>query len=250
MKDHPDYRALLDVLRGAAKAKGLAYRHLAKKLGVSEVTVKRIFSGHSCTLERLFQLCDGIGVSFLEIASLAREDEDVAHFFTKEQEELFASKPQYFAIFKELYRGRRSPEEIKEEWKMSSPVFHRILRAFEKLGLLEVLPENRTRMKTRGNLRMAHRGPLARRILRPQITAFLDHVDRVLEQDDVCMHSAEVELGAKHIEEFVEEIHALGRKYRAKAFRDTNLMPKAKLKPVRWLFVFAPYETDWKKLRF
>ena len=93
---------------------------------------------------------------------------------------------------------------------------------------------------------MSHRGPLAKKILRPQIDRFLDHVDEVLENEDVCMHSAEVELADNHIPEFVEEIHALGAKYRAKAFRDKSLVATNKLRSVRWLFAFAPFQTNWR----
>jgi hypothetical protein len=99
--------------------------------------------------------------------------------------------------------------------------------------------------KVAGNIRMSHRGPLARRILRPQIIHFLDHIDENLEDEDVCMHSAELELATAHIPEFVDEIHALGAKYRARAYRDKSLLAPKKLKSVRWLFAFAPFKTDW-----
>ena len=72
---------------------------------------------------------------------------------------------------------------------------------------------------------------------------------RIIENDDVCMHSAEVELSASQLTELVEEIHELGAKYRAQAFRDKGLLPSKKLKSVRWLLVFAPYETNWRQYK-
>lgn len=39
-----------------------------------------------------------------------------------------------------------------------------------------------------------------------------------------------------HVAEFVDEINTLGAKYRARAFRDRNLLAPEKLKSVRWLF--------------
>lgn len=245
MKDHPDYRAVLMTLQEVMKAKGYTYARLAREIGVSEVTVKRIFSsGQSCSFERLVGICEQIGVSFLEVAALARKEEEVDHILTPEQETYFAGKPTHFAIFKELYADVPQ-DEVMRSWKLNDAAFFRILRALEKLGLIDVLPGNKIRKRVHGNIRMTHRGPLAKKILRPQIISFLDHVDRHLENDDVCMHSAEIELAQAHLAEFVEEVHALGAKYRARAYRDKSLLPAKKLQWVRWLFCLAPYRTDW-----
>lgn len=249
MKAHPDYRAVLEVLKEAIKAKGFTYARLGREIGVSEVTIKRILSsGQGCTLERLFEICEQIGISFLEVTALAKKEEEVDHFLTPAQEVYFANNLTHYAIFKELYGGATS-DEVMRSWKVSASEIFKILRALEKLELIDVLPENRMRKRVRGNIRMAHRGPLAKKILRPQIIAFLDHVDKVLEDDSVCMHSAEVELAQSHIPEFVEEIHALGAKYRARAFRDKSLLSAKKLKSVRWLFCFAPYQTNWQQYK-
>lgn len=249
MKSHPDYQAMLLVLKEALKARGFTYKTMAKCLSLSEVTIKRIFSsGHPCTLERIIQICDQIGVSFLDVASLAKKEVEVDYFLSATQESYFADHPAHFAIFKELYGGTAGVEVIRS-WKLSPTLFFKILRKLEKLGLMDVLPGNKIRWRVRGNIRMSHRGPLAKKILRPQINLFLDHIDRVLENDDVCMHSSEIELSPTHIEEFVEEIHALGSKYRARAFRDKSLISKSKLKMVRWLFCFAPYETPWRQYK-
>jgi hypothetical protein len=63
------------------------------------------------------------------------------------------------------------------------------------------------------------------------------------------MHSAEVELSHESMSEMVDEIHALGKKYRARAFRDKSLLPAKKLRSVRWLFGFAPFQTDWRQYK-
>lgn len=245
-KISPDYRALLKALRGVAKAKLYTSARLAKKLGVSEVTVKRWFSGQTCTLGNIFEICEILGISFFDLVSLVKEDEEVDYHLTQEQEIFFSKKPAMFGLFKQLHRGM-SLQAIISFWGLSESIFFTALRAIEKQGLIEVQPGNRVRMRVRGHIRYTHRGPLAKTILKPQIGQFLDHVDRVLENDDVCMHTAEVELSDLHIAELVEEIHGLGAKYRARAFRDQSLLPPEKLKSVRWLLAFAPYQTNWRQ---
>lgn len=243
---HTDSKKLLKTLREVLKSKRLTYGDLAEKLDVSEVTVKRIFSTHNCSLQTIFNICDSVGISFFDLAALAKKDEEVDYVLTLDQEKFFAANPDYFGIFRSLHRGI-APATIAQHWKLSAQKFFRVLRKLEKLELLEVLPENRVQMKVTGNLRYQHQGPLARKILRPQISQFLDHIDVVLKNKDVCMHSAEVELSKAYIAEFVAEIHALGAKYRARASREKNLVSPDKLQSVRWLFAFAPYETNWQQ---
>jgi transcriptional regulator with XRE-family HTH domain len=245
-ESHPDCRILLKTLRSVAKAKKYTSSRLAKSLRVSEVTVKRWFSGQTCSLRNIFDICEILGISFFDLASLAKKEEEVDYVLSEEQEHFFSLKPALFGVFKRLHRGEE-PKNVARDWNLTGAKFFSVLRKLEKQDLLEVLPGDRIRVKARGNIRYSHRGPLAKVLLRPQILHFLDHTDDALENDDVCMHSAEVELSESHIAEFVEEIHALGAKYRARAYRDQSLLPSEKLKSVRWLFVFAPYQTNWHR---
>jgi AraC-like DNA-binding protein len=245
---HTDSQKLLKTLREVLKSKKLTYATLAKKLKVSEVTIKRLFSTQNCNLQTVFTICDLIGISFFDLAALANQDHEVDYLLSTEQEKVFAAKPALFGIFRSLHRGI-SPKAVAGDWNLSPQELFRVLRKLEKLNLLEVLPQNQIRLKVIGNIRFQHQGPLARAILRPQNLQFLDHVDAVLKNDDVCMHSAEVELSKTHISELVDEIHALGAKYRARALRDKNLLSSDKLQSVRWLYAFAPYQTNWQQYK-
>jgi transcriptional regulator with XRE-family HTH domain len=241
-----DHQQFIITLREVLKAKGFTYAALAKKLGVSEVTIKRWFTGKGGTLKDIFAICEAIGISFHDLSALAKEEEEIDYILSTNQEKLFAKDPGLFGFFKRLHAGE-NPKILAKIWKLDSSKLFKILRRLESVDLLEVLPGNQVRLKTRGTIRYSHQGPLAQAILRPQISQYLDHIDRFLKNKDVCLHSAEVELSENHIKEFVAEIHQLGAKYRARAARDKNLLPQKKLKPVRWLFAFAPYETNWQQ---
>lgn len=243
---HTDAKKLLKSLQEVLKSKKITYAELALQMQVSEVTIKRLFSNQNCNLQTIFKICDVVGISFFDLAALANQEKEMDYVLSEAQEKFFAANPALFGIFRSLHRGI-SPEEIANAWKLSGPKLFKILRKIEKYDLLEVLPGNQVRIKALGNIRFQHQGPLSRVILRPQIVQFLDHVDVVLKNKDVCMHSAEVELSKTSIKELVEEIHALGAKYRARALRDKNLLPSDQLQSVRWLYAFAPYETNWRQ---
>lgn len=239
-----DLKVLMQSLKQVLRAKSLTYAKLARSLNVSEVTIKRWFSGSTCTLQNVFDVCAVLDISFFDLAHLARQEEELDYILTLEQEKVFAAEPALFGVLKLLQRGE-VPEKIALRWRLSPSSLFRVLRRLEKLGLIDLLAGEKVRLKFRGNIRCQHQGPFARAILRPQIDLFLDHVDRVLKNKDVCMHSAELELSENSISEMVGEIHAMGAKYRARALRDKSVVPKAQLKSVRWLLSFSPYETDW-----
>ncbi|TIU85390.1 MAG: helix-turn-helix transcriptional regulator, partial [Mesorhizobium sp.] len=48
---------IFEALKRTLKAKGLTYRTLAERMGVSEPTVKRIFHEKNCKLDRLMEIC-------------------------------------------------------------------------------------------------------------------------------------------------------------------------------------------------
>jgi transcriptional regulator with XRE-family HTH domain len=65
----PHAITLVDTLKRLLKARGMTYGDLAARIGMSEATVKRMFSQKNFTLERLDQVLDASGISFDELAA-------------------------------------------------------------------------------------------------------------------------------------------------------------------------------------
>ncbi|TIX35751.1 MAG: helix-turn-helix transcriptional regulator, partial [Mesorhizobium sp.] len=59
---HPMNGLIFEALKRTLKAKGVTYRVLAERMGVSEPTVKRIFHERNCKLDRLMEICTAAGV--------------------------------------------------------------------------------------------------------------------------------------------------------------------------------------------
>ena len=66
MENQTNYRLLLEQLKRTLRLKGWNYSRLAGTLGVSEPTIKRIFTGANCSIQRLMKICDAVGVSFFD----------------------------------------------------------------------------------------------------------------------------------------------------------------------------------------
>lgn len=239
---------LLKTLKTTMRAKGHTYATLAKELNVSEVTLKRTFTGHPTPLDRIFAICQALGVSFFDVTASAQRSAEEDYFLNSTQDDFFASHPAYYALFIDLYR-RENPKRVREHWNLSEKDFFKVLRRLESLELLDVLPGNQFRFRMRGPVRVPKNGKLSRLILKKQSAHFLDRALGQIEETDVILQTSEVLMSAASCERLHADLMELGRKYRGISLQDETLLPKTKLKSVRWLLAFAPYRTDWREFK-
>src|SRR5438309_238374 len=60
--------AIVVALKRRLKARGVTYAQLAKELGLSEASVKRIFAAGTLTLDRVARILAVLGITFQELA--------------------------------------------------------------------------------------------------------------------------------------------------------------------------------------
>ena len=58
-------------LKRLLKARGVTYADLGRRIGLSEASVKRIFSRRTMTLGRLERICGAIDATVFEVVNLA-----------------------------------------------------------------------------------------------------------------------------------------------------------------------------------
>jgi len=239
--------ALIQVLKTALKTRGLSYRALAKQLKVSEPTMKRFFGSDSePSLERILAICDCLGLSFFDVAEAARHGASPNTFLSAAQEEHFAKHPGQFGIFRDLYSGH-SPAVVMRRWKLSSPVFYRLLRELERQELLEVLADNRVRFKVRGVVRWSHTGPMTKKLVPEQNEKFFSFVYQNMGKATTSFLTSETWMTPKTFEELCRDWQEIGRRYRERGLLETQTFPKDQLLSVRFAGAVAPFQTDWTR---
>ena len=159
-------------LKGMTRAKGLTQASLAKDMGVSLPTIKRWFSGKGVTLENLFSLLDLIGVSFQDLIEFI-PPELKGFQYSSQQEEFFTRNPMYLAYFDRLLAGDR-PQDVARQMRLTAKSTSRYLSGLEKIGLIEVHPENKIRMKVEGEPQWSKDGPLATKFRASVATEFIE----------------------------------------------------------------------------
>jgi DNA-binding Xre family transcriptional regulator len=142
---------LTAALKRCLKAKGVTYADLAPELGLSEASVKRIFSKGDLSLERLETVCRRVEVDFYDLARMARSSEAAPNALTAEQEQALARDPRLLTLL-HLLLNDWTFREILAEYALSEAELVRLLARLDRLRVIELQPGNRVRLRCPKNL--------------------------------------------------------------------------------------------------
>ena len=139
--------AVLDAVKEIMRRRKLRYHHLAKALGISLPTAKRLMTSDDVPLSRLLSICDWLGLSLQDLLGFMESKVAQGFQFSSEQEEFFAQEPMFLAYFFQLASKHKSPEEIEVEFKINRRSTKRYLQNLERLGLIEQIQAGKVKVK-------------------------------------------------------------------------------------------------------
>src|SRR5579859_6815085 len=144
---------MMDVLRELFRQHGLRFSDVAERLSVTERTVTRWFSADSvetAVIERMCALVEIDLFALCEIASKRLEARPVRH--TLQQEQALAESPLLTYLFAQICKGWTA-KELRDDIDIPEPVLVDHLIRLDRIGLIELLPGNEIRLKTRSEER-------------------------------------------------------------------------------------------------
>jgi len=144
-------KRLTAALKQCLKSKGITYADLAPELGLSEASVKRIFSRGDLSLERLEAVCRKAEIDFYDLARLARGRDPASETLTAEQEQALARDPRLLTLL-HLLLNDWTFQEVIAEYALSEAELVRMLVRLDRLGVIELVPGNRVRLLCSKNL--------------------------------------------------------------------------------------------------
>ncbi len=166
---------ILEALKKYLKAKGMTYRQLAAEMGLSETSVKRIFSQQTVSLNRLEEVCKILDLELYDLALMARQQSrNAANVLTLDQEKALADDPKLMAVFYFLINGW-SVGHIVAEYTITEDESTRMLVRLDRLGLIELHPDNRVRLLVTKNIFWRKNGPLWTLYFRNILEDFMNH---------------------------------------------------------------------------
>ena len=153
--------SLFENLKRELKAKGLTYRDVADYLELTESSVKRLFSNEDLSIQRLDRICELIGIDLADLTNPDRGDSRAIALMSEQQEREIVQDEKTLTVSFLVYQGW-SFEEILKYFDFSEPELISKLALLDRLGLIELLPKNRIKLKVAHNLSWRKGGPIQR----------------------------------------------------------------------------------------
>jgi len=157
---NPTQARVFETLKGAFRARGLTYRDVGERVGLSESAIKKIFSFQDCSLERLSQLASVAELPLSELFTLSERPAFHRVELTEAQQEGLLSDPAAFALYWKLSVELSTVSEIKRRYGVDEKRSRRLLSRLDDLGLIVLGPNDRVTVVHRGLVRWIDHGPL------------------------------------------------------------------------------------------
>jgi hypothetical protein len=141
----PAASRFVEALKKTVRARGMTYAELARRLQLSEASVKRMFSRGTFTLARIEEVLAAVDLDLYEVARMSRGAAAGRAELTHEQELGLARDERLLALFWLLLNGW-SFEEILGAFSVTRTELTVAFARMEKLKLIEWGPRERARL--------------------------------------------------------------------------------------------------------
>lgn len=163
---------LVSTLKRRLKIQGMTYRELAAKLGVSEPSIKRMFSTQRLGLDRLLEISHLLGFTLAELAQEAALGERRLHTLDEAQERDLVSDGKLLLVAV-CALNQWSVADIVAAYRLSEAECIRHLVKLDRLRLIQLLPGNRIRLNVARDFDWQPAGPIRRYFLKQGLGDFL-----------------------------------------------------------------------------
>lgn len=164
--------AIHAALKQLMRSSGRTYADAAGVLRLSEASVKRLLSRSELSLERLEVLCDWLDVEIADVVALSVEAAPlVTELDSLQEEELLRDSGLLLMAF--LTLNGWSEAEILEIFKFTKAELRLKLRRLERLGLVELLPSGRIKLRAARNFTWRKDGPIQKYFTERVLPEFL-----------------------------------------------------------------------------
>jgi len=155
----PSPGRFVEALKKCVRAHGMTYAQLARALGLSEPSVKRMFSRGTFTLQRIEEILALLELDLYEVARMSRGAPSGPVELTTEQESALAKDERLLSVFWLILNDWRF-DELTEAFAISH---NELTLAYAKLARLKLIdwgPGERARLRVPKDFRWRAGGPV------------------------------------------------------------------------------------------
>ena len=215
---------VLQALRAELRRSGLTYRTLAERVGLSESSIKRIFSQGDLTLARLAQFCQAAEVSLHDVLQQALQETPETDQLTLEQERSLVADPVLLLVAVSCL-GHWSFEQIVETYQVDAARCTAALVRLDRLGLIELKPLNRYRLRVARAFRWRPDGPV-QAYFREHVVA--DYFSGRFDASGETLLAVPARLSPASAQEVVQQVERLAGELSRLHQEDARLAPESR----------------------
>ncbi len=212
-------QALVDQLKGQLKAAGITYAQLARELGMAESSIKRMFSRGEMTLARVDEVCRVLKIDFAELARGVADAQPLRRELTLEQERAVVADRKLL-LLAICCLSHWTFEQIVGTYRFTEAECIGYLAKLDRLGILELRPLNRYRLRVAKGFRWRSHGPVMQYFRRHVAE---DYYSGGFDGDGELLMLVHGQISPSQAAGFVERLQRVGQDFAQQHLADQKL---------------------------
>ena len=231
---------LVESLKRELRSRDITYARVAKHLGMSEASVKRMFARKEFTLSRLDKICELAGMEFSELARLVAPSDAVISQLTPEQEKEFVANHKLMLVAL-CTLNHWTFEDILGASDLPPAELIRLLARLDKLKYIEQMPCNRIRLLVSKAFAWIPDGPIQRLFKEQfQVDFFRSHFER----ENETLLLANGSLSRQSVSALLARLRKTFAEFSAMRADDASL-PSSERLPITLLLAARPWHAEF-----
>jgi len=227
---------LVDALKRQLKARGITYAELGQRIGLSEPSIKRLFSARTFTLDRLEQILDVLEMDFAELAQASADAPQLVSRLTFAQEKEIISDTRLLVVAV-LTLNQVPVEEVVATFRITSAEATACLLKLDKLGILMLKPNNKVKLLVSRAFSWIPNGPI-QSYFRDE--AYEDYFDSRFDGHDEVMRLVSVMLSQQSTRALLERLKQVADEF-ALQHQDDARLPYDQRRAVTIMLAARPW---------
>ena len=150
--------SLVEVLKREVKLQKITYNELARRVGISPASIKRMFTNKSMTLQRLDQILDATGIKLHDLTLMCYEESLLEELTYEQEEELINDQKKLIVAVSAM--NFLTLKQITTIYNIEEAEAITYLIRLDQMGILKLMPKNRIKLLLSRTFRWIPNGPI------------------------------------------------------------------------------------------
>ena len=215
---------LVTALKAELKAAGVTYADLAAQLGLAESSIKRVFAKADMPLSRIDEVLRVLKMDFAELARKVADAQPLRRELTPEQEKAVVADRKLL-LLAICCLSQWTFEQMTSTYTFTDAECVRLLVQLDRLGIIELRPMNRYRLKVAKGFRWRAHGPVME-YFRKHVAA--DYYSGGFDGEGEMLMLVHGQISKGLATTFTERLQRVGQDFAQQHLADQRLAPEHK----------------------